>query len=191
MRFIRTLFLGSFFMLFLYLCFAMNAAEYAFSEESSLRKSFPYQDGIVVYEKQFGNKNLVIWDTGSERYVKLVNQNLGILYRVQGVALIESKEVQKKIKTAWASHRADDDRYDTLLAVEIIDPNINKVIVTNEGYTKNLSTLEEVKEQSKVYVELDVINGYAAHYFQTSNTESMGFVFRGLNQLGEIVTVSW
>lgn len=164
---------------------------YSYSKESAIRHSFPNQNGEVVLEKEFNGKKVIVWDTGNQRYVKLVDKTWGIFYRVNNVAPIEASESQDQMMTTWSAQLTDERRYDTIFAVEIIQPEIKKVILSNEGPDMNLSTLEEIKEQSAVYVEIDVINGFAVHYMNLSTKDAGNFMFRGLNEQGKIVTVEW
>jgi hypothetical protein len=50
-------------------------------------------------------------------------------------------------------------------------------------------SLSKVKEYSTVYIEMDVINGYAAHYSYLKPSDVKGFVFRGLNSEGKVISV--
>lgn len=93
------------------------------------------------------------------------------------------------MKFIWSATLKDDKYYDSLFAAEVLDTKIAKVIVSNESGNENDLSLSEVKEQSTVYVEMDVINGYAAHYSHLHNSDVGGFVFRGLNSEGKVVSV--
>ena len=93
------------------------------------------------------------------------------------------------MKFTWSATLKDDKYYDTLLAAKVLDNEIVKVIVSNESSNENDLSLSEVKEQSTVYVKMDVINGYAAHYSYLHTSDVGGFVFRGLNSEGEVISV--
>jgi hypothetical protein len=142
---------------------------------------------VAVYEKQFGNKKIVILDTGNAHHVTLVSKAWGVLYRVNQTSPINARDPQDKINITWSAHLTKDKRYDTILAAEVADQRIKKVIVTNEGSNNNLSSLDELKKQSTVYVEMDVINGYAVHYINLPTSDAGNFVFRGLDEQGNIL----
>lgn len=161
----------------------------AFTEASAIRYSFPNQRGENVFEKEFDKKKVVVWDTGTESYVKLISRDWGVFHRSTTADEISVITPDEKMKFTWSATLKDGKYYDTLFAAEILDPNIVKVIVSNESSNENDLSLSEVKEQSTVYVKMDVINGYAAHYSYLHTSDVGGFVFRGLNSEGEVISV--
>lgn len=162
---------------------------YSFTEESAIRNSFPNQDGENVFEKEFDSKKVVVWDTGTESYVKLIIKDLCIFHRVTAANAISGITTDKMMKFTWDATLKDDKYYDTLFAAEVLDTKIVKVIVSNKSSNEINLSLSEVKEHSTVYIEMDVINGYAAHYSYLKPSDVGGFVFRGLNSEGKVISV--
>lgn len=162
---------------------------YKLTEESAIRNSFPNQSGENVYEKEFDNKKVVVWDAGTAKYVKLINTDWGILHRATVISDIGVTTLDEKMKFSWSATLKDDKFYDTLFAVEVLDTKIVKVIVSNERNNEKELSLDEVKEQSTVYVEMDVINGYAAHYSYLHTLDVGAFIFRGLDSEGNVLSV--
>lgn len=162
---------------------------YRLCEESAIRNSFPNQSGKIVYEKEFDHKKVVIWDTGNGKYVKLINKDWGILYRVTEISGIGGTTLDEKMKLTWSSTLKKDKYYDTLFAVEILDHKIVKVIVSNERNNGSILSLNEAKEQSTVYEEMNVLDGYAAHYRYLHTSEVGAFIFRGLDSEGNVLSL--
>lgn len=181
------IFLGILLLLVVY--FGPLMGGYSFTEESAIRHSFPNQDGETVFEKEFGSKKVVIWDTGTQSYVKLISKTWGTFYRATSLDAISAVTSEEKMKISWSASQNENNYYHTLLAAEVLDDDIVKVVVSDESGNEDDTTLNEAKEQSTVYVEMDVINGYAAHYSYLPNSNVGGFVFRGLNSDGEVVSV--
>jgi hypothetical protein len=189
---IKKRYLIFFAVLLLLLYFDPLSTGYSLTEESAIRNSFPNQGGEIVFEKKFDNNKVVVWDTGPESYVKLLRKELGIFYRVHAANAVSGITADNKMKFTWDATLKDDIYYDTLFAAVILDKKIVKVIVSNNGINNindiNL-TLREVEENSTVYIEMDVINGYAAHYSYLHNSDVGGFLFRGLNSEGKVISI--
>lgn len=162
---------------------------YSFNEKSAIRNSFPNHDGEMVFEKEFDRKKVVVWDTGTENYIKLLSTDLGIFHRVTAASAISGITTDNKMKFTWDATLRDEKFYDTLFAVEVLDPKIVKVIVSNKSSNDINLSLNEVKEHSTVYIEMDVINGYAAHYSNLNLSDVGVFAFRGLNSEGKVISV--
>ncbi|WP_432360673.1 hypothetical protein [Sporosarcina sp. UB5] len=162
---------------------------YFWTERSAIRDSFPNEDGTVVFEKDFKNKKVVIWDTGQNKYIKLIENNF--LYRPILVSGIDAKTSDKKMNVTWSATNREGEIYDTLFAAEVLDEDIVKVIVSNEK--ANLEgeklSLKEVEEQSTIFVELDVNDGVAAHYILIPYLEVGNFIFRGVDAEGNVVSI--
>lgn len=77
--------------------------------------------------------------------------------------------------------------YDTVIAVATDNTEITKVIVSNEDTDSNVSLddLDEIKENSTIYIELILEDGFAAAYRELKSPRE--FKFRGLNDKGEII----
>jgi hypothetical protein len=58
----------------------------------ALRKSYPFQNGNVLYQQDFGNNKIVIWNTGDLIYAKVVNTTWGMLHQVTNVSVIHPRE---------------------------------------------------------------------------------------------------
>ncbi|MTV50969.1 hypothetical protein GJ688_18800 [Heliobacillus mobilis] len=99
-------------------------------------------------------------------------------------------DYKKVTMETWSASLTDDDNYDTVFAVKTINPTVKKVVVSNDGDYLNRLTLEEVKNKSTIYVEMDIDNGYALHYCQLKS-DIGSFVFRGLNEKREIVQATY
>lgn len=162
---------------------------YKLTEESAIRHSYPNQSGEIVYEKEFDQKKVVIWDAGTAKYVKLLNKDWGILYRTTVISGIGGTTLDEKMKFSWTATLKEDKYYDTLFAVEVLDTKIVKVIVSNERNNEKVLSVDEAKEQSTVYVEMDVLNGYAAHYRYLHTLDVGAFIFRGLDAKGNVLSV--
>jgi hypothetical protein len=163
---------------------------YSWTEYSAIRYTLPYDDGKVVFEKEFKNKKVVIWDTGRSKYVKLIENNFWFLYRSTSVSAIEANTSNDKMRITWSASQQEDKVYDTLLAAEILDEDIVKVIVSNETNLEERDlSLKEVKKQSTMFVEMEVKGGFAAHYIPITYSELSNFVFRGVNADGKVVSI--
>jgi hypothetical protein len=161
---------------------------YTISEKSAIRNSHPNLDGEKVFEKEFGNKKVVIWNTAFGAYAKLITRQGGIFYRSEAADEIGAPSPDGKMNISWSAWSNGENNYDTLLAAEILDNEIVKVVVTNETDRDKSLSLSEVKELSNVFVEMEVINGYAGQYLALPNSDAGGFIFRGLNAEGEVVS---
>lgn len=165
------------------------AGGYSYSASLAIQHSLPNQDGEVVFEKDFGNKKVVIVDTAIGSFVKLIDKKFGIFYRASSVELIEGKTPQGKMKITWSASQKNDQQYDSLFAAEILDDDIVKVIVTNESQQETIKSLLEARKESSIFIEMKVKNGYAAHYSQLNNSDAGNFVFRGINAEGDVISI--
>ena len=163
---------------------------YFWTERSAIRNTFPNQDGIVVFEKDFKNKKVIILDTGQNKYIKLIENNFWFLYRSILVGGIDINSSNKKMNITWAATHQEAGIYYTLFAADVFDKSIVKVIVSNESSLekKDLSLIE-VEEQSTIFIELDVENGVAAHYTLIPSVDVGGFSFRGIDAEGNVISI--
>lgn len=162
---------------------------FAITEHSAIRYTFPNQDGELVFEKELEDKKIVFWDVGKATYVKLVENSLGILKRVTDVNSIDILAEDEKMKVNWSAHKVEDKGiYDVIFATTVLDKDIEKVIVSNEKNDSKSTPLSVVKEQSTVFIEMNVKDGYAAHYSKLQNEDVGSFSFRGLNSDGKVVS---
>ncbi len=176
-------------LLLLGLCFVPSVfGGYTITEHSANRYSTPNQDGEVVFEKEVDNKKIVIWDTGKYSYVKQIDNPSGIFKRVTNVNVISKPTLDEKMKVRWSAIEKENAYYDTIFAIEVLDDEIEKVIVSNGKYSSKRTSLETVKEQSTVFIELDVKNGYIGHYSKLPSSDVGSFSFFGINSDGKVVS---
>jgi hypothetical protein len=162
----------------------------SWSEYSAIRYSYPNMDGKVVFEKEFENKKLIIWDTNHRPYVKLIENKFGFLFRSTNSSVIDAEALNGKMKITWSANQKGDKSYNTIFGAEVYDKDIVKIIVSNERHLNESDlSLSEVKEKSTLFIEMVVENGYAAHYVSLPNSKTGGFVFRGVNSEGNIVSL--
>lgn len=161
---------------------------YAITEHSAIRYTLPNQDGEVVFEKETEDKKIVVWDAGKVNYVKLLENPSGILKRVTNVNSISGQTLDEKMKVIWSASEKADKFYGAIFAAEVLDDEIKKVIVSNEQDDKKSTPLRIVKEQSTVFIEMDVRDGFAAHYSKLPSSGVGSFSFRGVNSDGKVVS---
>jgi len=163
---------------------------YYYTESEAIQKLLPQKNGNIVFEKSFGNNKVIITKTNGMTYVNLIECKWGLFYKGKDITPFSAGEPGDLIRRTWSASLTEEQRYDTVLAVEVLDPSITKVIISNEGYSRNLDNLEDVKALSALFLELDVINGFAVTYTDLSIEDAGSFVFRGLNDKGEVVSVN-
>ncbi|MBX0359550.1 hypothetical protein [Halobacillus sp. Nhm2S1] len=162
---------------------------YAITEHSAIRYTFPNQDGEIVFEKELEDEKIVIWHTGRVNFIKVIEKPLGILKRVTNIISISGQTDDEKMNITWSGSKINDKGiYDVVVAAEVLDKEIEKVIVSNEQNDKKSTPLSVVKEQSSVFIEMDVSEGFAVHKSRLPNADVGSFSFRGLNSEGEIVS---
>ncbi|MVO99554.1 hypothetical protein [Paenibacillus lutrae] len=168
--------------------YLLHISEYSFSQEGALKDSFPQYNGDIVFEQNFKNNKVVILKGPQGTYAKLIKSKWKILFRVTNVSVLGPMYPEdESILRTWSANLNSNKRYDTILAVEVSDPKIMKVIITNEQFEEKASVdLNEIKENSKVFIELDVVNGYAGTFQEMAIDEVGGFVFRGVDNTGSI-----
>ncbi|CAG7619431.1 hypothetical protein ACFQI7_03285 [Paenibacillus allorhizosphaerae] len=165
---------------------------YSIIDNKVIRNSYPSKDGEVIYEKDYENKKTVIWKTDTGYYVKLVEAKWGILYHVPNVAELQpmSPLIGKEgdIKRTWSASLNSNKMYDTIFAVESDNPEIKSIIVSNDNIERVISyDFDEIKENSTVFIELNLEDGFAASYNELNTKDAGGFIFRGVNEKGEII----
>lgn len=186
----RLTFLLGFLLLIIYV---FNASGYSIIEKTAIKNSYPFQDGTVIHEKSYTNKKIVMWKTDHSYYVKLVESKWGIFYHVSNVAELQSMSPsqgkEEGIKRIWSASLNSMNRYETIFGVVSNNPKIKKVIISNDSIDgKVLSNINEIKKNSTVFIELNLENGFAAAYKELAIKDTGEFVFRGVNDQGEIVT---
>lgn len=161
---------------------------YRWTEQSAIHSSIPFKKGKVVYEKSFGNKDALIWDTKGFYYAKTVERSFGFLYRVINNEGMGPKSPDGKMRITWSANRNRNGTYDALFAAKVLDENIVKVVVSNDAPHKQTDkTLSEVKKSSSLYIVMPVTKGYAVNF---SYLRGYGnFAFRGINADGKIISV--
>lgn len=167
---------------------AMNG--YSLTEHSAARYTYPNQEGKIVYERVIDNKKVVIWDTGGvKKYTKVIEKHLGFLYRVSKIDTIDSGySADKQMNITWGGTLIEDtDNYNVIFAAEVLDNEIETVIVSNAREDEENKPLSFVRENSSVFVEMDVHNGFAVELRELPIGDVGGYKFRGLNSEGEMV----
>src|SRR5690606_33055763 len=99
------------------------------------------------------------------------------------------KTQDEKMKITWTATHQAGEIYHTLFAVEALDENIVKVIISNEIKSGKDLSLQEVEEQSTIFAEIDFENGVAAHYALIPNVDVGNFKFRGVDTEGNVVSI--
>ncbi|WDH84777.1 hypothetical protein [Paenibacillus urinalis] len=165
---------------------------YSLNEKQALRISYPFTDGDVVYNKKFENNKAVIWETENFNYVKQVEIKLGFLYQVSNVAVLQSMQpligTEGELMGTWSARLNSRNMYDTIFGVESDNPEIKRVIISNDNIDNVISyDMDEIKENSTVFIELNLEDGFAASYNELNTNDAGGFIFRGVNNKGEIL----
>ncbi|MBP1994417.1 hypothetical protein [Paenibacillus eucommiae] len=170
--------------------FFMAESGYSFNENKALRNSLPYQDGKVVYQKDFGSNKIIIWDTANTKYAKVIHTKWGVLHQVRNVSVLLSREPGDAINRTWSASLNSKKLYETTFAVEVKNANIEKVIISNDNIDNEISEqLDEIKNNSSIFIELEVQDGFAVSYNELPVNDVGGFVFRGLDKNGQVITV--
>lgn len=177
--------------LLLLIIYLFNNSGYSISVNNAIRNSYPSKDGEVILEKDYENKKTIIWKTNNGNYVKLVEPKWGFLYHVSDVAELYPMAPligkEGDIKRAWSSSLNSNKMYETIFAVESGNPKIKRVIVSNDNIDNViLDDVEEIKENSTVFIELILEDGFAAAYRELNTKDAGGFIFRGVNEKGEV-----
>jgi len=187
----RSIFLIAVLVLIVY---TFNSTDYFFTEHKAIRNSLPYIDGQVVYAKDFENKKTIIWKSDNSYYLKLVKHKVGIFYHVSQVA--ELRPMSPLIgeigdfERTWSASLNSDNIYETIFAIKANNPDIKKVIISNDDIDDTISeNLNEIKENSTIYIELNLTDGIAAYYKELNSNEVRGFIFRGMSDNGEIIVL--
>jgi hypothetical protein len=182
------------FVLFLLFIYIFSNSGYSFIENTAIKNSFPSQAGEVIYEKEYYKKKTVIWRTVNSHYVKLLEKKWGILYHVSNVAELQpmSPLIGKEgdIKRTWSASLKSKEMYETIFAVESVNPEIIKVLISNDNIDSEISKeVDQIKQDSTVFIELTLEDGFAAAYKELSIKDAGGFIFRGVNDKGEIIVL--
>lgn len=163
---------------------------YYWTESAASERSYYDTELVEVYEKKSGDKKIIIQDNEFLRVAKVIDRPLGLFYQAELVTDVSAATSDGKMKFGWTATQKEEEYYEVLLAAEAVNENIEKVIVTNEYPEQRGASVDELKELSDLFIEMEVKNGYAAHYLELPNSETGGFEFRGINAEGEIVSVS-
>ncbi|MEC0204881.1 hypothetical protein P4H39_19935 [Paenibacillus lautus] len=185
----KSIFLIFLFLLFIYI---FSNSGYSFTENTAIENSFPSQAGELVYEKEYDKNKTVIWRTVNNHYVKLLEKKWGILYHVTNVSELQpmSPLIGKEgdIKRTWSASLNSKEMYETIFAIESVNPEIIKVLISNDNIDNEISKeIDQIKQDSTVFIELTLEDGFAAAYKELSIKDVGGFIFRGVNDKGEII----
>jgi hypothetical protein len=160
---------------------------YSFSETKAIKKPFPYDNGVVVSEQRFKNDKVVIWKGQYGTYANLIHIKWNFLYQFKSASALSSIYPDGNIKRTWSAKRNSNNNLDTMLAVEVADPQIKKVIITNENIDSEISNnLDEIKKISNIFIEITILNGYGSLYVELDPSDVGAFVFRGIDENGII-----
>ncbi|WP_046226942.1 hypothetical protein [Paenibacillus dauci] len=174
--------------------YAFKNSGYSLVEQAAIRNSFPFQDGTKVYENEETDNQTVIWKTDNGYYAKLVESKWGFLYHVSNVSMLQVLSPlngkEGDIERTWSANLNSDNKYDTIFAVKSNNPEIKKVIISNDNIDDNISTdIHEIKKESTLFMELNLENGFAATYKELNVNDAGGFVFRGVNEKGKVIVL--
>lgn len=174
--------------------FIFYTSGYSLNENQVLRNSYSNVDGEAVYNKKFDNNKVVIWKTEKENFVKLVETKLGFIYRVTNEASLQFMYPMigeyGDLKRTWSASLNSKSMYDTIIAVESLNPEITKVIVSNDNIDNViLNDIDEIKENSTLFIELILEDGFAASYNELSTKDAGGFIFRGISNDGKMLII--
>ncbi|AQQ53151.1 hypothetical protein [Planococcus lenghuensis] len=163
---------------------------YYWTESAASEQSYHNTELVEVYRKKVDDRKVIIQDNGFLRVAKVIDRPLGLFYQVELATYVSAATSDEKMKFGWTAIQKQEEYYEVLLAVEAMDENIEKVIVTNEYPEQKDASVDELKELSDLFIEMEVENGYAAHYLELPNSEAGGFEFRGINAEGEVISES-
>lgn len=187
MKFFKARWIVTFIVVVLLGLYLYSQSGYSISETKALKKSFPDDNGVVVNEQRFKNNKIVFWKGQHGTYAKLIHEKWNFFYQVRNVAALSSAYPDETIKRTWTANKNSNEMFNTMLAVEITDPSIIKVIVTNENIDNEiLQSLDEINKISSIYLELSVDDGYASAYQELEPADVGAFVFRGIDENGVI-----
>lgn len=168
---------------------------YTFSEKTAIRNSTPFTDGAVTYQHDYGSKKVAIWQSGDRYFAMLVHTQWGLIHRVsQTVELTSVGELlfdkqNSTLKRTWSAS-LNGKKYDLILAVQAVNPAIKKVIVSNDNIDNGFAEdVEDIKRNSDFYTELPLQDGVAASYHEMDMSGVGGFIFRGLDAEGKVVSL--
>lgn len=167
---------------------------YSVTENNAIRNSHPFQDGKVLYKNDYETKKTMIWNTHNGNYVKLIERKWGFLFHVSTTAVLQPMSPlignEGDIKRTWSASLNSNKMYETVFAVESDNPAIKKVIVSNDNIDNAISDdWEEIKVNSTVFIELILEDGFTTAYRELNTKDAGGFIFRGVNEKGEVVTL--
>lgn len=172
--------------------YIFNKSDYSISEREAIHNLYPSENGEWMYSKTYDNKKVVILRKEHKDYVTLIESKWGVLHRasviseLHPVAPLKGNETSITKRT-WHAKINSYKMYDTVIAVATDNNEITKIIVSNEDTDSNesLNDLDEIKENSTIYIELVLEDGFAAAYRELKSPGE--FKFRGLNDKGEII----
>ncbi|MGY5344669.1 hypothetical protein ACXFAU_19670 [Paenibacillus glucanolyticus] len=163
---------------------------YVYNEEQAMRRFHPAYTGDKLYEKIGDQHKLIVWHDGHVKIVTAVESKWGLLHRVKNAVVLEHRTEEGPFTRIWSASRNGDGMYDTLLAVETLEPHSKKILVTNEPWEdKLIDNLDQIKASSGIYIEMDVEQGYAVEYESLPYGQTGGFIFRSIDAEGNIISV--
>lgn len=169
---------------------SVSFSGYSFTESRAIAKWNTNKDSRIVYTKNVGNIKLLISNESNGKNVIFMERKWGLLYKASNKAMLSRRSDTDKISRTWSGSLVSDKKYDTIIAAEIFDTHIKKVIVSNDNIDGQiLESLDDIKKASTFFVELEVDHGYAVHYALLDPEDVGAYVFRGVDDSGRIIHV--
>lgn len=158
---------------------------YAFTESSALALSNKHKKSQIVYSKEFGDINLLVEKELNKKYLIELKKKW-FLYKVTNKEELLPSGTDK-MKRTWISvmTKHSNRKYETIIAAEILDPHVKKVIVSNDDML--FKTQVDIKKASTFFKELEVDNGYAVYYTMMDFEDASSFIFRLIDESGNII----
>lgn len=153
----------------------IRTSGYAFSESGAIALNNTNKSGEILYSKKFGKTSLLIVREGFTKNLIEVKRKWHGLYKVNRKRELLPSGTDKMNRT-WSSDSYPNNKYETIIAAEILDSDVKKVILSNGDMS--LKNINEIKTNSTFYRELAVDNGYIVHYEITDFDDTTSYIFR-------------
>lgn len=165
---------------------------YVLTEQKALSSLLGPSKGDAVYKKKVDKEHtLLMYRNGEYEECILMSTRLGIWYRADRSISLSMRNPEDSIDYNWSASSNSNGNYDVIFAVKIKDPQIKRVVVSNDGIDGDTSDSEEYFDDTinlaSVKMDLVLMNGYGMAYKEITMGESTAFVFRGLDAKGKII----
>lgn len=168
----------------LFVVLFIRSSGYRLTESGALAVYNSNNSVEILYSKQFGNIILYIVRDEFQEYLFEVKTNWHGLYKVTRKIELHPSGTDKMNRT-WSSTSYPNNKYETIIAAEILDPNVKKVIFSNDDMS--LENINIIKNNSTFYKELTVDNGYVVHYEIMDFEDATSFIFRLIDDNDNII----